>query len=398
MNANTDPNLIMVNKTGTMKVIQLAVISFVFLSVACNNNTESTSTKKETETNNMKAGITEKPYGSFEQRDVKEYTITNKNGMQLSVINYGGAITRLVTPDKNGTMGDVVTGFESLDGFLQKGVPYFGALIGRYGNRIAKAKFTLDGKTYDLPANNGVNSLHGGAKGFDKVYWDIASQGDSSLKLNYNSKDGEQGYPGNLAVEVRYTLTQDNAVKIEYTATTDKPTPVNLTNHAYYNLSAGKDATILNHELQLNADKYTPVDSTLIPTGKIEEVRGGPMDFTTSKPIGRDIGAVKGGYDHNWVLNRNGGGLEKVATLYEPNSGRVMDVYTTEPGIQFYSGNFLDGTLTNTKNGQKYIKHAALCLETQHFPDSPNRPNFPNTILKPGETYKQTTIYKFSVK
>ena len=381
-----------------MKAIQLLVTSFVLFSMACNNNTETTNEKKETETKDMKAGITDKPFGTFEEKPVKEYTLTNKNGMQVSVINYGGAVTRLVTPDKNGTMGDVVTGFESLEGFLQKGVPYFGALIGRYGNRIANAKFTLDGKTYTLPANNDGNSLHGGDKGFDKVYWNIDKQGDNSLKLTYQSKDGEQGYPGNLNVEVIYTLTDDNSLKIDYTATTDKPTPVNLTNHAYFNLSAGKDSTILNHELELKADKYTPVNKKLIPTGKIEDVKGGPMDFTTAKVIGKDLAVVDGGFDHNWVLNKNGTALEKVATLYDPGSGRVMDVYTTEPGIQFYSGNFLNGTLTNTKNGQKYIKHAALCLETQHFPDSPNEPGFPNTILKPGETYKQTTIYKFSVK
>lgn len=380
-----------------MKKIQWLLISFVLFNAACNNNgnTENKTDKKEAATSDMKAGITEKPFGTFEQKPVTEYTITNANGMQVSVINYGGTVTKLITPDKSGAMGDVVTGFESLDGFLQKGVPYFGALIGRYGNRIANAKFTLDGKTYSLPANNNGNSLHGGDKGYDKVYWNIEKAGDSSLKLTYLSKDGEQGYPGNLNIEVIYTLTSDNSLKIDYTATTDKATPINLTNHCYFNLSAGKDSTILNHQLMLNADKYTPVNDALIPTGKIEAVKGGPMDFTAAKMIGKDLAAVKGGYDHNWVLNKKGNALEKVATLSEPNSGRVMEVFTTEPGIQFYSGNFLDGTLTNTKNGQKYVKHAALCLETQHFPDSPNQPSFPNTILKPGETYRQTTIYKF---
>ena len=383
-----------------MKQIQLLLISFVLFNTACNNNdnTENKTDKKEAASSDMKAGITEKPFGTFEQKPVTEYAITNANGMQVSVINYGGAVTKLITPDKNGTMGDVITGFESLDGYLQKGVPYFGALIGRYGNRIANAKFVLDGKTYTLAANNKGNSLHGGNKGYDKVYWNIDKQGDSSLKLTYDSKDGEEGYPGNLKVEVIYTLTADNSLKIQYTAITDKPTPVNLTNHAYFNLSAGKDSTILNHQLELKADKYIPVNDALIPTGKIEAVKGGPMDFTSAKMIGKELAAVKGGYDHNWVLNKNGNALEKVATLYEPNSGRVMEVFTTEPGIQFYSGNFLDGTLTQTKNGQKYVKHAALCLETQHFPDSPNEPTFPATILKPGETYKQTTIYRFSVK
>ena len=384
-----------------MKRIQWLVISFALFNAACNNNNNTTENKtenKEAAITDMKAGITERSFGTFEQKPVTEYTITNVHGMQVGVINYGGAVTKLLAPDKNGMMGDVVTGFESLDGFLQKGVPYFGALIGRYGNRIANAKFTLDGKTYTLAPNNNGNTLHGGNKGFDKVYWNIEKTGDSSLTLTYDSKDGEEGYPGDLKVQVVYTLTSDNALKIDYTANTDKATPVNLTNHCYFNLSAGKDSTILNHQLMLNASKYTPVNASLIPTGKIEDVKGGPMDFTTAKTIGKDIASVAGGYDHNWVLNKNGDALEKVATLSDPGSGRVMDVFTTQPGIQFYTGNFLDGTLTNTKNGQKYVKHAALCLETQHYPDSPNQPSFPSTILKPGETYKQTTIYKFSTK
>ncbi|HLG38825.1 MAG TPA: aldose epimerase family protein, partial [Chitinophagaceae bacterium] len=345
-----------------MKKIRLLLISFVLFNAACNNNdnTQNQTGNKEAEKSDMKTGITEKPFGTFEQKPVTEYTITNANGMQVGVINYGGTVTKLIAPDKNGVMGDVVTGFESLDGFLQKGVPYFGALIGRYGNRIANARFTLDGKTYTLAANNGDNSLHGGNKGYDKVYWNIEKAGDSSLKLTYDSKDGEEGYPGTLKAEVIYTLTADNALKIDYTATTDKATPVNLTNHCYFNLSAGKDSTILNHQLMLNADKYTPVNDALIPTGKIEAVKEGPMDFTTAKMIGKDLAAVKGGYDHNWVLNKNGNALEKVASLYEPDNGRYMEVWTTEPGIQFYSGNFLNGALTNTKNGQKYVKHAAL--------------------------------------
>lgn len=382
-----------------MKPIQFLLVSATLLSVACNNNSENKSENKEPETNNMKVSISEKSFGTFESKPVTEYTLTNAKGMQVSVINYGGIITKLVTPDKNGNMGDVVTGFESLDGFLQTGVPYFGALIGRYGNRIANAKFTLDGQEYKLGGNDHGNSLHGGYKGYDKVYWNIEKQsGDSSLKLTYASKDGEEGYPGNLNVEVIYTLSADNALKIDYTATTDKATPVNLTSHAYFNLSAGKDSTILNHELELKANKYTPVNNALIPTGKIEDVKGGPMDFTTPKLIGKELASVKGGYDHNWVLNKNGTSLEKMVGLYDAGSGRYMEVLTTEPGMQFYSGNFLDGTLKNTKNGQKYVKHAALCLEAQHYPDSPNQPSFPNTILKPGETYKQTTVYKFSTR
>ena len=382
-----------------MKIQSLFFASFVLAVMSCNNSSnQSTSSSDSSNPNQNKMGITEKPFGNYEGQAITEYTLTNANGMQASIINYGGTITKLTAPGKDGKFGDVVLGYESLDGYLQKGNPYFGALIGRYGNRIAKAKFTLNGKTYTLAANNNGNTLHGGNKGFDKVVWTAEKQSDSSLKLTYHSKDGEEGYPGNLDVTVVYTLTADNALKIDYTATTDKATPVNLTNHAYYNLSAGTDSTILDHELQINANKYTPVDTLLIPTGQIADVKGTPMDFTASKPVGKDIAQVKGGFDHNWVLNKTGNELSKAATLYHPKSGRVMEVYTTEPGIQFYSGNFLDGTLANTVGGAKYVQHAALCLETQHFPDSPNHPNFPNTILKPGETYKSTTVYKFSVK
>ena len=300
-------------------------------------------------------------------------------------------------------MGDVVLGFETFGGYTQKNEPYMGALVGRYANRIANAKFTLDGKTYKLAPNNFGNSLHGGNVGFDKVIWNVEKIGDSSLKLTYQSKDGEEGYPGNLNVQVIYTLGSDNSLKIDYTATTDKATPVNLTNHSYFNLSAGKDSTILDHMLQLNAEKYTPVNDQLIPTGQIADVKGTSLDFTSAKAIGKDIGNVKGGFDHNWILNKNGGAPDNyreqpAATVFDPGSGRVMEVFTTQPGIQFYSGNFLNGVLQLTKGGQVYIPHAALCLETQHYPDSPNQPSFPSTILKPGETYRQTTVYKFSVK
>ena len=240
--------------------------------------------------------------------------------------------------------------------------------------------------------------MHGGLKGFDKVVWTGAANGDNSVKFSYTSKDGEEGYPANLKAEVTYTLTNDNELKIEYSATTDKATPVNLTNHAYWNLSAGADSTILDHELSLKADSFTTVNDVLIPTGKNPPVKGTPMDFNTAKPIGKDIAQVKGGYDHNWVLAKSGNNLELAGTLYHAASGRFMEVLTTEPGIQFYSGNFLNGTLKGTHDGQKYIKHAGLCLETQHFPDSPNQPSFPNTILKPGETYHHTTVYKFSTK
>lgn len=367
---------------------------------ACNNSGSNDNSAATEQTDSTKKySLTEKSFGSFNGESVTEYTIINPSGMQVSIINYGGTVTKILAPDKNKQSGDVILGYDSLSGYLQKSNPYFGALVGRYANRIANAKFTLDGKTYTLAANDHGNSLHGGNKGFDKVVWKAEKLfGDSSLKLMYQSKDGEEGYPGNLNVEVIYTLAPDNSLKIDYTATTDKATPVNLTSHCYFNLSAGKDSTILNHLLMLNAGKYTPVNDKLIPTGEIADVNGSAMDFTSEKIIGKDIQQVKGGYDHNWVLNKNGSTLQKAATLFEPRSGRYMEVFTTEPGLQFYSGNFLDGTLSNTKNGQRYVQHAALCLEAQHYPDSPNQPGFPNTILKPGETYKQTTVYKFSVQ
>ncbi|MFT3823758.1 MAG: aldose epimerase family protein [Chitinophagaceae bacterium] len=345
------------------------------------------------------SAIAQQPYGTADSAAITQYTLTNAHGMTAKIINYGATLTDLLVPDKSGNAGNVILGFDSLSGFMQKGNPFFGGLIGRYGNRIANAAFTLDGKTYKLSANDHGNSLHGGNKGYDKVVWTATPQaGDSSLQLTYHSKDGEEGYPGNLHVTVVYTLTSDNSLKIDYTASTDKATPVNLTNHAYFNLSAGSDSTILDHELWLKADKYTAVNDKLIPTGQNPDVKGTPMDFNTPKKVGKDIAGVKGGYDHNWVLTRSGDGLELIGSLYHAASGRYMEVLTTQPGIQFYSGNFLDGTLVNTRGGKKYVQHAALCLETQHFPDSPNQPTFPSTILKPGETYHHVTVYKFSVK
>jgi aldose 1-epimerase len=379
------------------KQILFSLVIFMVIA-ACNN--ESNTPKTEEPVNNTAIStISEEPFGSIEGEVITKYTLTNANGIQVGIINYGGTITDIITPDKSGNKGNVILGFDSLSGYLQKGNPYFGCLVGRYGNRIANAKFVLDGKTYTLAANNNGNSLHGGNKGFDKVIWKTEKQpGDSSLQLTYTSKDGEEGYPGNLSVKVIYTLTSANELNIDYTATTDKATPVNLTNHAYFNLSAGKDSTILGHEIMINANKFTEVNDKLIPTGNLPDVKGGPMDFTTSKVIGKDIAQVTGGYDHNWVLNKTGNSLEKIVELHDPSSGRLMEVWTTEPGVQFYTGNFLNGTLTNTRGGAKYVKHAGLCLETQHFPDSPNQPSFPSTILKPGETYRQTTIYKFTAK
>jgi aldose 1-epimerase len=343
--------------------------------------------------------MTERSFGHFEGKPVTEYTIVNAAGMQVSILNYGGTVTRIITKDKNGKDGDLILGYDSLGGYLQKINPYFGCLVGRYANRVANAKFILEGKEYTLAANNNGQSLHGGMKGFDKVMWEAEKlPGDSSLKLTYLSRDGEEGYPGNLQVEVIYTLTSDNELKIAYKAFTDKATPVNLTNHCYFNLSAGADSTILGHELMLQADKYTPVNDKLIPLGKNMDVKNTPFDFVNSKLIGKDIDSVKGGYDHNWVLNRNSKGLEKIAVLFHPASGRMMEVYTTEPGIQFYSGNFLDGKLVGCKGGKPYVLHGGLCLETQHFPNSPNEPSFPNTILRPGETYTQSSVYKFLLK
>jgi len=377
-----------------MKTIALFFSVFV-LTGGCKLMPKKEMKEKETaKTNTLKRFY----YGQVGTDSVFQYTLTNKNGMVVKVLNYGGTITHLLVPDKYGKMGDVVLGYDSLSGYLQEGNPYFGCLVGRYANRIARARFMLGGQWYFLAANNNGNTLHGGLKGFDKVVWQVKSFTDTSIVLSYLSHDGEEGFPGNLSVDVIYSLGPDNSLKIDYTAITDKATPVNLTSHCYFNLAAGSDSTILNHELMLQADQHTPVNEFLIPTGKIASVKGTPMDFTSSNKIGKDIAKVKGGYDHNWVLNRHSKDLEKAASLYHAGSGRLMEMYTTEPGIQFYSGNFLDGSLKHTKEGKKYIQHAALCLEAQHFPDSPNQPSFPNTILKPVETYRQTTVYKFLVK
>ncbi len=344
-----------------------------------------------------KAGITKTDWGSVDSNKVYLFTLTNKKGTQVKITNYGGIVTSFIAEDKSGNKSSIVVGFDSLGSYLRK-PPYFGALIGRYGNRIGDATFVLDGEKYTLAANNGKNSLHGGLKGFDKVVWDSGVINDSipSLSLNYNSKDGEEGFPGNLKVNVQYTLTDDNELKIEYNAETDKATPVNLTNHSYFNLTGDVSNTILNQTLTIDADNYTPVDSTLIPTGEIKPVKGTPFDFTKPKRIGKDIDQVKGGYDHNWVLNSHEGSLQKVAILADSASGRTLEVYTTEPGLQFYTGNFLDGQFLN-HDGKPVKQHTALCLETQHFPDSPNKSNFPSTILRPGEKYHTVTAYKLSI-
>ncbi len=353
---------------------------------------------EKSEGSKLKSTVMKEHYGNVDGKEVFLYTLKNKNGIEIQITNYGGIITRILVPDRNGKLGDIVLGYDSLSSYL-KVTPYFGAIVGRYANRIAKGEFMLDGKKYKLAINNGNNSLHGGIKGFDKVVWDASEFMDSTqagLVLTYLSKDGEEGYPGNLHAKVIYGLNDQGDLKIEILAETDKPTPVNLCNHTYFNLREA-DTSILGHVLTLNANRYTEVNNELIPTGELPEVKGTPMDFTTPHVIGSRISLVKGGYDHNYVLNKASEELEQAATLYDPYSGREVQVLTTQPGIQFYSGNFLDGTITG-KNGKVYKQHWGLCLETQHFPDSPNHPEFPNTILKPGEKFDEITVFRFLVR
>ena len=336
---------------------------------------------------------------------IRQYTLRNSGGMIVKITNYGATITSLSVPDRDGKLADIVLGYDSVEQYINAvDKPYFGAIVGRYGNRIAKGMFALDGSEYDLATNNGENHLHGGMIGFDKVVWDATPiSGDSwtGVELAYRAKDKEEGYPGNLDVRVTYKLLEDNTVEIEYHATTDKPTPVNLTQHSYFNLKGEGEGTILDHHLLLNATRFTPVDETLIPTGELRSVANTPFDFTTAKQMGRDIGKEDQqlsfglGYDHNFVLEGTAGEMRLAARVYEPSSGRVMEIRTVEPGIQFYSGNFLDGRLKG-KSGKQYVHRGGFCLETQHFPDSPNQKSFPSTILRPGDNYHTKTIYSFS--
>jgi aldose 1-epimerase len=378
------------------------VTGIVFLQSCTSKKAENTQTIDSVTVNK----IEKTSFGTLpDGRGVDQYTLKNANGMEVKIINYGGIITHWTAPDKDGKYEDIVLGFDSLAGYLTP-PPYFGAIIGRYGNRIARGKFTLDGKTYQLANNNNLNHLHGGVVGYDKVLWNTEpiEGAQSALKLTYLSKDGEEGYPGNLNVTVIYTLTSDNSLKMEYSATTDKTTIINLTNHSYFNLSASKN-NILEHEVTLNADKYLPVDEGLIPTGELRPVIGNVFDFTKPTVIGKGVNEVKdeqiklgGGYDHAWILNKKEvNELSLAATVLEKNSGRKMEVMTTEPAIQFYTGNFLDGSLTG-KRGVKYAKRFALCLETEHYPDSPNQSAFPSVVLSPNKKYSTTTIYKFSVQ
>jgi aldose 1-epimerase len=370
-----------------MKAITIVLFALIFVNSGC----------KQKEIQDSPIG--EITWGMEGDNVIKLFTLTNKNGMEVKISNFGAVINSIVVPDRNGKMENVVLGFDSLPAY-QGAHPYFGSLVGRYGNRIALGKFSLDGNTYTLAVNNGINHLHGGIKGFNKQVFEIDtaySTPDSSvISLSYLSPDMEEGYPGNLKVSVNYILTNNNEIKIAYEAETDKPTVLNLTNHSYFNLTACKE-NILNHELVLLADSITPTDSTLIPTGILAPVAGTPFDFTVERKIGERIDQVPGGYDLNYKLRNKTGQLVQAAEVYEPASGRVLQAFTTEPGVQFYTGNFLEGDLTGF-NGARYQKHYGFCLEAQHFPDSPNKPQFPSVVLNPGEKYTQLTVYKFSVK
>ncbi|MAW94864.1 MULTISPECIES: aldose epimerase family protein [unclassified Leeuwenhoekiella] len=381
------------------------VLGMAFTAVNCKNETKKDETAVVEEM--PQASITKSDFGMFQDSiPVEKYALVNANGMEVDVITYGGIITSLKAPSQDSTFQDVVLGFDSLDQYVE-GSPYFGAIIGRYGNRIAKGEFKLDGETYKLPANDGENSLHGGTAGFDKVVWNAeeVKDGDNvGLKLTYLSPDGDMGYPGNLETTVTYTLQADNTLMVKYEATTDKPTVVNLTQHSYFNLSGDFDKTILDTEIMINADQYLPVDAGLIPTGELKSVAGTPFDFNKPKKIGAEINEEndqlkKGlGYDHCWILNGTGGEMKLAATALDPESGRFMEIMTTEPAIQFYTGNFLDGTLTQKGGEGTYAYRSGFCLETQHYPDSPNQADFPSTVLKPGEKYETTTSFKFSVR
>lgn len=381
-------------------ILKAALASLPFL-FACNN--ESTTTDAAGTANPDSSGVSSRSKG-FEKtlngKEVHLYKLKNKNNVTAEFTNYGARLVSLVVPDKNGNNLDVVLGHDSVEGYAKPGESFFGTTIGRYGNRIGKAKFTLNGKTYQLDANNGPNSLHGGREGFHTKVWDGVQKDSQTVVFTYLSKDGDAGYPGNLNAKVTFTLTDDNSLKIDYEATTDAPTVVNLTNHAYFNLNGAGSGTINDHELMINADNITPVDATLIPTGKMMKVEGTPFDFRKPTAIGSRIDTTNEqikngkGYDHNFVLNGADGSLKQVCTVKADKSGIVMDVLTDQPGLQFYGGNFLDGSEIG-KGGKAYTHRTAFCLETQHYPDSPNQPSFPTTTLKPGETYKTTTIYKF---
>jgi aldose 1-epimerase len=343
----------------------------------------------------MGAKITVQPFGEWEGRSVNKYIITETAGIQVSVINYGATVTSIIVPDRNGSVDDVVLGFDTLDEYINAGSYYVGGICGRYANRIAGASFRINGSMYNLAGNNGIHCLHGGFKGFDKVYWSAAVlPGEEGVAFTYTSKDGEEGFPGTMITTVTYRV-ENHSLHITYSAVTDKATPVNLTSHCYFNLSGSKQADILDHELQINADNYLEVDTSLIPTGYYRKVEQTAMDFRIPRTAGEALQQLNG-FDHCWILDKKNEELIKAAGLFHQKSGRMMTVYTTQPGIHFYSGHLLDGGLQHAKGDTAYGKYAGLCLEAQHFPDSPNHPEFPGTILYPGETYREQTIYSFS--
>jgi aldose 1-epimerase len=365
------------------------------LLAGCHNQTEPSDKKRKITRSVM---LNQQLFGTIAGQEVSLYTLENKNGMIVRLTNFGGIVTLIQVPDTDGLSRDVVLGFDSLQSYIDEH-PYFGCIVGRYANRIAKGQFTLDGVSYQLAKNNGDNHLHGGTEGFDKKVWSPKTfhhDDEAGVILEYLSPDGEEGYPGNLKVRVVYSLTEENELKIDYTAESDAPTPVNLTHHSYFNLNGQGEGDILGHELMISADHYTPVDERLIPIGVLQDVTGTPMDFRSPKTIGQDFDQVPGGYDHNFVLNKPEE-LSLAARLKSPVTGIVMDVLTTQPGLQFYSGNFLDGSLTG-KGGKTYHENYGLCLETQHFPDSPNQQSFPDVILRPGGKFHYQTIYKFNVE
>ena len=383
----------------------ILLTGLVASNIQCKNNKQEKPVENMEVSDEKKAKISKSDYGFMpDSTAVEQYVLKNANGVEMSVITFGGRITSLKVPNRNGDFENVVLGFDNLDDYL-KDNPFFGALIGRFGNRIAKGKFSLNGEEYTLANNDGSNHLHGGVDGYDRVVWTaepIEDDKNPGLKLTYLSKDGEEGYPGNLNITVVYTLTDDNTLEVDYEATTDKATVINLTQHAYFNLTGDFSKDILSHELVINADAFLPVDGTLIPTGEIRKVNGTPFDFTSAKIVGKEINAeneqlkLGRGYDHCWVLNGDKGTLRMAASAYDKNSGRLLEIFSTEPGIQFYAGNFLDGTLP-MPNGGTYAHRTGFCLETQHYPDSPNQKDFPSVVLNPGETYKTKTTFKFSV-
>lgn len=390
------------------KPLKFVCLVLALIFIQCKDAKKNKEPETDSQSNQRAMKIKQSDFGkTADGKAIMKYTISNSEGLEMSVISYGGIITSLKVPDKNGNYEDIVLGLDSVSQYETAGT-YFGAIIGRYGNRIARGEFSLDGKGYKLDTNDGVNSLHGGNKGFDKVIWNIkpdSGEDEASLKLTYTSKDGEGGYPGNLETTVTYTLNSNNELQIKYEATTDKKTIVNLTQHSYFNLTGDFSKKILDHVVEINADEYLPVDKTLIPTGELKPVKGTPFDFTEPVKIATGMEEENSneqlkrgpGFDHCWVVNEQDSGMRFAASAYDPDSGRLMEVYTDEPALQFYIGNFLDGTLP-AKGGGNYKKRTGFCMETQHYPDSPNQEDFPSVVLQPGEKYISNTSYKFSVK